>query len=78
VNGNPQRLYMVYELVQRLTDDGYEPEEWLLVEVYDEGYGGRPTELRGVSMLPAVRITQGDYHTIYMMAESAGLLRYGS
>jgi len=73
-NGNPQRMYVVYELQDVEPQFSY----WKLVEVYDEGYRGRPAELRGVPELPSVRISAHDYQSRYDMAQGAGLLRYGS
>ncbi len=49
-NGNPQRLYVVYNM------DGE------VLEVIDEGYRGLPKELRDLKHLPDVNITRSDYH----------------
>lgn len=70
-NGNPQRLYLVYELRSAPLD------EWRLTDVYDEGYHGRPSALRNVLELPSVNISKRDYHTRYARAKAAGLLRLG-
>lgn len=49
-NGNPQRLYVVYD------DDGD------ILDVIDEGYRGLPKELRALKHLPDVEISRSSYH----------------
>lgn len=49
-NGNPQRLFVVY-------DDGGS-----VLAVIDEGYKGLPVALRGVPQLPTVEIARAAYH----------------
>jgi|WetSurSiteA1Bulk_404760.scaffolds.fasta_scaffold41583_3 hypothetical protein len=75
-NGNPQRLYVVYELQTMPPSEGLG--YWTIVEVYDEGYAGLPQALHGMPQLPDVSIRRSDYHSRYNMAKGAGLLRYGS
>ncbi len=49
-NGNPQRLYVVY-------DDAGD-----VLEVIDEGYRGLPKALRDIKHLPDVQIPRSEYH----------------
>jgi hypothetical protein len=73
-SGNAQRLFMVYE--QQEHDEEAFAKDWTLVEVYDEGSRGRPDALRMMGELPRVRIPKREYHSIYRMAQAAGILRY--
>jgi hypothetical protein len=50
-NGNPQRLYIVYD------DAGK------VLSVIDEGYRGLPKELRDLAHLPDVVIPKSEYHS---------------
>ena len=74
VDGNPQRYYAVYELVEQ--GDDYQ-DYWKLVEIYDEGFGGRPTVLRGIPALPNVTISVHTYRIVLQQAEATGILKYG-
>jgi len=77
VNGNPQRLYAVYELEESEDERDSSYNYWRLVEVYEEGHGGRPRELIGVPEIPEVRISVTDYELMVMVANSTGIIRYG-
>ena len=72
VNGNPQRLYVVYELAHdtRLM-------YWETVAVYDEGYGAKPEEIRDLAELPSVEITVEDFERRLAQADERGIHRYG-
>jgi len=78
-DGNPQRLYVVYELqTGEYADNLGSFQWWRIVGVYDEGYAGMPSSLKSLPEIPSVRISKSDYHSRYTMAKGAGLLRYGS
>ena len=67
-NGNPQRLWIVYDV----STDGAGDE----VEVYDEAYRGKPREaLAGMIELPSVDISKSDYHARKRDARERGILR---
>ena len=49
INGNPQRLYVVYD------DTGN------VVSAHDEGYSGLPKECKNLTELPDIDISQKTY-----------------
>lgn len=65
VNGNPKRLWVVYQLVK---PSHYSP----IVEVYEEGYRGRPAELTNMVELPMVDIVPSEYRRIKDRAQELG------
>jgi hypothetical protein len=71
-DGNPQRLFMVYEYIE---DESYP--FWRLVEVYDEGYHGKPSELRHMAEMPKVEVSASVYRLTLAAAEGAQLRRWG-
>ena len=78
VNGGPQRLFMVYEL----DEDESNPEFhrypfWRLTDVYDEGYHGKPAELRHMAEMPKVEVSASVYRLTLATAEGAQLRRWG-
>lgn len=56
-NGNPRRLWAVY----RVASTG---NFMVWDQVIDEGYGGKPTELRGYLELPELYITPQEYKSL--------------
>ena len=59
-NGNPRRLYMAYN-----------SETLELEAIWDEGYRGVPSPIRGLPRLPEVKITPKEYrdwlnHELFM------------
>jgi len=78
VDGNPQRLYMVYELDEDESNpEGYRYPFWRLVEVYDEGYHGKPRELFHMAEMPRVEVSASVYRLTLAAAEGAQLRRWG-
>ena len=78
VDGNPQRLYMVYELDEDESNPvGFRYPFWRLIEVYDEGYHGKPRELMHMAEVPSVEIDARQYRHILATAEGAKLRRWG-
>ena len=53
INGNPQRLFVVYEI-----NDA----EVGIHKIIDEGYAGRPVEVRGMPELPSMNISVDEYN----------------
>lgn len=73
-NGNPQRLYVVYEWI--IPDEKYrQPEHWATVAVWDEGYIGLPDALRDMPSLPSIDISRSDYHERIRAARERGILK---
>ena len=77
-SGNPQRIFMVYEL----DEDESNPEFhrypfWRLTDVYDEGYHGKPVELRHMAEMPKVEVSASVYRLTLATAEGAKLRRWG-
>jgi len=59
-NGNPRRLFVVYE-----TTDQDEIQKYIsTVAIHDEGYGGIPDELKDVPSIGSVEITAREYNFI--------------
>ena len=60
-NGNPRRIWAIYDVSPEGVLRG--PEE-SGVSYRDEGYGGKPKDLRGLPELPCVDITISEYRTL--------------
>lgn len=56
VNGNPRRLWAVYDITETSNNLGVLP-----VKVIDEGYEGRPAETRAYPCLTAVHVTPAEF-----------------
>ena len=57
INGNPRRVWVVYDLNN--TSNG---SQWAdICQVHDEGYGGKPRSLEGLTNLPTLVITVSGY-----------------
>jgi hypothetical protein len=56
-NGNPRRLWAVY----RLASTG---NFFVWDQVFNEGYGGKPEELRRYIELPEIYITPSEYNSL--------------
>lgn len=69
VNGNPRRLWVVYDLVGTYAK---------VKEVYVEGYSNLPEHLRNKCELPSVYLGPGEYRRILKFAKSNKILKYGS
>lgn len=68
-NGNPRRLWVVYEVGNLASSDLY------IAEVIDEGYGGRPEKLNGVPCVPPVDVSTGEYNAMVRFAKASSIFR---
>ena len=70
INGNPRRLYAVYELAT-------ESKCFKIVRVIDEGYAGLPEDLRNMTSLPTLSIEPREYKEWRRVAKAQGVLECG-
>lgn len=59
-NGNPRRLWVVYKQSEYSCD-------FVVHSVYDEGYGGKPSEINKYPLLPTVWVMPQEYRTYKKM-----------
>lgn len=65
VNGNPQRLFVLYEIEESELGRGYAK----ILEVRDEGYAGEPEEFKHYPELPSVDIPLSEYRRLLKMTK---------
>jgi hypothetical protein len=63
-SGNPRRLYLVYRRVQGYMRVAY---------VIEEGYSGRPRELRHKNELPSMTVSASEYRDWVRVATQSGI-----
>jgi hypothetical protein len=62
-NGNPQRLFLVYD------------KHGDVISVYDEGYRGEPADINRLPHLPSIEISKSEYHDWIKQARSDNKLK---
>lgn len=72
VNGNPRRLYVVYQLPKRA---GLFAQ---IVGVFEEGYGGMPDALRKLTEISPVYVGGAEYQRYKRVGKSKGVYHHSS
>lgn len=66
-NGNPRRLWMIYEF-ETLPDNDVDIVVASKTYAIDEGYRGMPAEARGLE-IPAINITLAEYRRLKILVD---------